>query len=628
MPLRAIAAFFTLFSLCLTFFGCTAAESAPELLHIVDVVPREAEVGDRMEVIGSSFPEGRPAKIIFDGTLYRPGQKPRRGFELAVDAVSTSYSRVELMVTEELRGAFCGYGDLAIHTTFEGNLIVSFTGAPGALPITGSLRGVRLDFRPLAQRQAILLEREKEGERALDFMGIHVAADAPASGGLLVTEIRAGSSADQAGIFPGDLIRSFDGVRVFDRGDILPSGASRFAQLGIVRGASIQPAGREVIRSVDIQGYWRSASSDLLGAGLLLLLMAAGVVLFGKPFGNLITWLEGRILSRLQSRTRSRQFQSVRSFLRTDILLSEGTSEPLFPLAPYLVFFGISAIFISMPFGQHLIAANLDIGILFAFATSLLITMGLLEGGFSARWSLRSSLTAIAQIISCQLPGAIAIACIVMMTGSLRAKDIVLSQGAWPWQWFVFKSPITFALFGLWLSTSLLDASMNEKRGKADIGNISSDSPGMRGLFLFFAEWGNVFVMCGLAAILFLGGWQLPFVAPITQSSNFWLEVLGALWFQFKSWMLIFIVIGARTILPRVKIERILPFVWKFLVPGTLAAFLLIALLLFWSPSEAIEKLISYGTFTLFLFKLAYFGFRLRRDSRKTSGQIQLSPLL
>src|SRR3954471_19277156 len=94
--------------------GCVTVDAPPQLLNVLDFAPREAEVGDRLEVIGSGFPEGKPAHVIFKGALNRPGKKTIKGAEVEVDAVSTSSDRVEMIFTEGLQAAFCGKGDDAV----------------------------------------------------------------------------------------------------------------------------------------------------------------------------------------------------------------------------------------------------------------------------------------------------------------------------------------------------------------------------------------------------------------------------------------------------------------------------------------------------------------------------------
>jgi NADH-quinone oxidoreductase subunit H len=621
--------------------GCVSTEVPPQLLNVLDFAPREAEVGDRLQVIGTGFPEGKTARVVFKGTLHRPGKKPIKGVEIDVEAAPSSSDKIEMMFTEGLQTAFCGSGEAALHTTFKGNVIVSFPAStPGALPITGSVRQVQIDFRAPTARRAVIQAREQEGERALEFMGLAVASDSPASGGLRVDSVRPASPADRAGVLPADLITSFENVRVLSKGDIAPSGASRFALMTFRRG---EAGSAEETRQISVEGFESSAPSDLLGAGLVLLVAAAIILLFMAPVAGIITWVERRVSARMQSRIGPNRAgpqgflvwmaDGIKSIMKEDIIPTE-SDQPLFRLAPYLVFIGVSATFCVMPFGQHLIAADLDIGILFVIAVTSLVTIGLMMGGWASnnKWSMLGGIRSAAQIISYEIPGAIAIVCIVMMTGSLRVQDIIHAQGGWPWMWFMFKNPITFVLFFLWFTTALAEgnrAPFDLPEAESElVAGYSTEYSGMRYLFFFFAEWANVFVMCGIASALFLGGWQIPGISPEQQEANFLLQCVGALVFQLKSWFLIFVVIWIRWTLPRVRIDQMMNLCWKWFVPTSFAAFILTGIWVVWTPLERVQQLIGIGMFAMWMMVVFYFFARVRYNLRAADAPIHLNPFL
>jgi NADH-quinone oxidoreductase subunit H len=620
--------------------SCTVTEAPTQTLNVLDFVPREAEVGDRLEVIGAGFPEGKTAHVLFKGTLYRPGKKPVKGVEIDVDGASTSTDRIEMIFTEGLQTAFCGAGDRALHTTFKGNVIVTLPGAAaGAPPLRGSVRGVEIDFRAPSSRRAVVQAREDEGERALEFMGITTGADSPSSGGLLVARVRPSSPADLAGILAGDLVTGFEGVRVMSKSDVNPNGASRFATLSIKRA----DGAAEESKQVSVDGFHPSAPADLLGAALVLLVAAAVVLLFMAPVAGIITWVERRVSARMQSRIGPNRAgpqgflvwmaDGIKSIMKEDIIPTE-SDQPLFRLAPYLVFLGVSATFCVMPFGQHLIAADLDIGILFVIAVTSLVTIGLMMGGWASnnKWSLLGGIRSAAQIISYEIPGAVAIVCIVMMTGSLRVQDIIRAQGGAPWEWFVFRNPITFVLFFLWFTTALAEgnrAPFDLPEAESElVAGYSTEYSGMRYLFFFFAEWANVFVMCGIASALFLGGWQIPGVLPSDQEASFLLQCVGALVFQVKSWFLIFVVIWIRWTLPRVRIDQMMNLCWKWFVPASFAAFILTGVWVVWTPLPEVQSIIGIGMFALWTIVFFYFIGRVRYNLRAARAPIHLNPFL
>jgi NADH-quinone oxidoreductase subunit H len=628
-------------SLVLALAGCVTNEAPPQLLNVLDFAPREAEVGDRLEVIGAGFPEGRSAHILFKGTLYRPGHKPVKGVEIDVESASSSADKIEMMFTEGLQTAFCGSGDDAMHTTFKGDVVVSFpASSPGALPITGSARDVQIDFRAPSARRAVVQAREDEGDRALRFMGLTVSDESPASGGLAITAVRPASPGDRAGILAGDLITSFEGVRVVSKADINPTGASRFAAMSVRRNGD-QPV--DDSKQISMEGYRPSAPADLLAAGLILLVAAAIIMLFMAPVAGIITWVERRVSARMQSRIGPNRAgpqgflvwmaDGIKSIVKEDIIPTE-SDHPLFRLAPYLVFMGVSATFCVMPFGQHLIAADLDIGILFVIAVTSLVTIGLMMGGWASnnKWSMLGGIRSAAQIISYEIPGAVAIVCIVMMTGSLRVQSIIQAQGGLPWEWYMFRNPITFVLFFLWFTTALAEgnrAPFDLPEAESElVAGYSTEYSGMRYLFFFFAEWANVFVMCGIASAIFLGGWQIPGVTPAQQEANFGLQCLGAVLFQVKSWFLIFVVIWIRWTLPRVRIDQMMNLCWKWFVPASFVAFILTGVWVVWSPLPVVQSIIGIGMFALWMAVVVYFCLRVRYNLRAANVQVHLNPFL
>ncbi len=658
MRLRLLAALAALALVLLGLCGCQR-DSYPQLIQVLDLAPHEAEVGDRLEVLGSGFPQGKTAHLTFRGNLHRPGFKPVKGAEIEIDGVVTSPEQIEIQFTEGLQTLFCGAGDKATHTTFRGEVEVSFPAViAGAPPIAGTIHNISIDFRPPTARRAVIEQRAAEGERALGYMGITVSPASPSAGGLLVSAVEPGSRADRARVLVGDVITSFDHVRVISKADAEPSGAEPFVYLGIRRGSGglgVSPnvTGADETVPVAIDGFKPSPPSDLLGAGLVIGVAAAIILLFMAPTAGIITWVERRVSARMQSRIGPNRAgpqgflvwmaDGIKSIMKEDIVPTD-SDKLLFRLAPYLVFAGVSATFCVMPFGQYLIAADLDIGILFIVAVTSLVTIGLMTGGWASnnKYSMLGGIRSAAQIISYEIPGAVAIVCVVMMTGSLRLQEIIHAQGGsgsewymlggWPWNWFMFKSPVTFGLFFLYFTTALAEgnrAPFDLPEAESElVAGYSTEYSGMRYLFFFFAEWANVFVMCGIATALFLGGWQLPGVAPAQQEAHFGLQLAGSILFLGKAWFLIFVVIWIRWTLPRVRIDQMMNLCWKWFVPISFGAFLLTAGWVVWNPGALAQELIGIAMFLIFCALVYHFASRVLYNLRATHAEIHLNPFL
>ncbi|RLB58479.1 MAG: NADH-quinone oxidoreductase subunit NuoH, partial [Deltaproteobacteria bacterium] len=465
--------------------GCATSDSA-DLLNVIDVAPRDIEVGDRVEVLGSSLASGATtsATVIFEGKLHRPGQEPIAVAAscgpgktcIKVDGAKPSPDMVSFRFTEGLQTQFCGRGDKAMHTTFRGNVIVELPpGIEGGRSVRGKVMNVTLDFRPPSTRRVVMAARTDRGHKSIDYLGLTIDDQTSlAAGGLRIATVRDESPADKSGMAAGDTILSFAGVTVSSIADLGPPLGAREVAISVRRGEA-----KPLTHQLDMSGFEAGTIPGGVWGALLILGSAILILLiFMAPTAGIITWVERRVAGRMQSRIGPNRAgpqgffiwlaDGIKSIMKEDIIPA-AADKKLFRLAPYLVFIGVSATFVVMPFGQYLIAANLDIGILFVVAVTSLVAIGLMTGGWASnnKWSLLGAIRAAAQIISYEIPAAVAIVCIVMLTGSLRMQDIILAQGGmgdamlttggWPWYWYMFRNPVTFGLFFLYFTTALAE---------------------------------------------------------------------------------------------------------------------------------------------------------------------------
>jgi NADH-quinone oxidoreductase subunit H len=624
--------------------GCRAPESPPNLLNVLDVAPRDVDVGDRLEVIGTGFPEGKPATLGFHGTLYRPGDKPR-DIDLEVPAQATSPNRISVVLDEALQAELCGKGDDAKHTTFRGEVVAAF--APrnaGAPPVTGTVHEVVLDVSSPTLDESVVKEREAEGHSALSFLGLHAKANAETSA-LTIKGVDKKGRGARAGLQPGDVLLDFDGVSVRSASDVIPSGATRFATISVQRGRLREP----VVRRIDVQGFQHAAPSDLAVSAVLIGLAVSILLLFMGPLSRLLTWTERRVAQRLKASAKGKR-HGARGFfgwvlsglsgMLGDDLLPSMVDRPVLRLVPYLIFLGASAAFTMIAFGHALVAPDLDLAIVVLSSLTALATIGLMLGGWrSGRgWSLVSGVKAALSILSYQLPALAAIACVVMTAGSTRLSDIVEAQGAAPWHWFVFASPVLLLCFMLLMVTALPEANRALlELPEADSAGAGSAEPCARAThpatrcLMFLAEWGHVFLLSGVAATLFLGGWSLPFVPPLSQQSSVGYQALGALLLQLKCWALVLFVLWIRWALPRLSVEQMLGVCWRVLVPLSVLAIVLSGAWLAGLASPVLRSVqggVRYVLFALSVFVVGYFTLRVLTSLRTTSGQMNVNPWL
>ena len=306
-----------------------------------------------------------------------------------------------------------------------------------------------------------------------------------------------------------------------------------------------------------------------------MLLVAAGIILYYfAPGAGVLPWVERRIAARLLSRG-----------ALVAMVSRAGASR-----APLVAAGAAGLLFAVMPFGRYVVLADLDIGLLFLVSLTSLVTIGWLTGG----------LRGAAQSVSFEVPAALAIACVVVMTGSTRLHEIVRAQGGAPWSWYALRSPVAFGLFALHLSGAL--AQSGEVPG--DLAEAESQpKPSTRSALSLqasrVAEWANVLVTAGTSAALFLGGWRLPGVTLGQETGHLGLEILGSAVFLFKTGLLVALVAFARRTVPIVTVAQATRLCWRWLVP---AAAVGLAATLGWqvaSPSATIERVVAMGTCAL-----------------------------
>jgi len=620
--------------------GCAEPEAA-ELLELHEVAPRQLEVGDVVEVMGQGLPSGQVdrVEVWFTGTLHRPGRAPEKIERLRVEHARPDPDHVSFVVKEPLQSAFCGEGDEAIHTTFAGKVVVHYPAAvEGSAGVLGRLDGVVLDVPgPLPRREQLEADRER-GRRLAKHLGVALAPPAERPDRLAVMDLAPGSEAARAGVRVGDILVRFAGVTVFSEEDLLPPPEAENVRVVVARDREE----RAVIVSVATFERPLVPPDDLRGL-IVLSVLAVFLLLYLSPAARLMTWLERRLLLRLAS-GRSPQQRGLRVALSTLwSLLRSQTQRQGF--GPYLVFAVVTASFVIMPLGGRLLSAELDVGVLYVLSFTCLVGMGLVTAeGRKGYWTPLAALKAGAQLLAAQLPAIAAVTSVVLMAGSLRVAEVIAAQsgdgaslwtqGAWPWHWFVFRHPFTLLLFGALFVTAGLEGHRGAMALAAAEDDVRRHRPPLRHLLFVFVDWANVFILCGLAAALFLGGWRLPGVSLEQQTASTALQAAGTALFVLKSWTLIVAVIALRRALPRLRLEQLTRVAWRALVP--LAFVATAGCGLWWHLTREAEPVlppavqigVGVATFALCALVLAHAAVRVLSAWRGARPTLHVNPFL
>lgn len=327
---------------------------------------------------------------------------------------------------------------------------------------------------------------------------------------------------------------------------------------------------------------------------MTLMLIAATIGVF------VAVWLERKISAAAQQRigpefagplgVLQAAADGLKLVFKEDIIPAK--ADPLlFTLGPVIVVIPVFLSYLIIPFGQNLLITNLGIGIFLWIALSSITPIGLLMSGYSSnnKYSLLGGLRATAQSISYEIPLALAVLAVVMMSNSLSTIDIVQQQSGYGiLGWNIWRQPIGFIIF--WIAAlaecERLPFDLPEAEEEL-VAGYQTEYTGMKFGLFYVGSYVNLILSALLFAVLYLGGWDFPVpldaIARLigVSETNPILQIvtasLGIMMTMFKAYLLVFLAILLRWTVPRVRIDQLLDLGWKFLLPVSLVNLLLTA---------------------------------------------------
>lgn len=357
----------------------------------------------------------------------------------------------------------------------------------------------------------------------------------------------------------------------------------------------MNPSGAEQIDQIFVLlqhwlvSYAPAALQPVLGA---LLSVAAILVVFASLFAA-TTILERKGLGRFQNRYGPNRVgpygllqplaDGVKSLTKEDIV-PRTADKTVHLLAPLILVVAAFLGYAVLPLGRNMVAANLDAGVLYFFAAGSTVEVAVFMAGWSSKnkYSLLGAMRAIAQMISYEVPLILSAITVIMATGSLSTVAIVERQAVYSGilpHWFVF-TPWGFAGFVLFMIAATAESNRSPfdlPEGESEIiAGYYIEYSGFKFALFFLGEYIGMFAISGLAITLFLGGWSAPF--------SFLQWVPSYLWFFAKLLTLIAMFIWIRATLPRLRMDQLMNFAWKFMLPMALINLVTIAVWHFMSP--------------------------------------------
>ena len=262
-------------------------------------------------------------------------------------------------------------------------------------------------------------------------------------------------------------------------------------------------------------------------------------------------------------------------------LVTKNADKFLFNLAPFIIILSTFLALGAMPFAKGLHALDFDIGILYLTAVSSFGVIGILIAGWSSdnKYSLIGAMRSGAQVVSYELSVGLSLLTVVILAGSLQFSEIIASQET---GWWIFRghipAMIAFIIF-------MIAGTAETGRGPFDLPEAESELTagyhteysGLKFAFFFLAEFVNMFIIAGIGATVFLGGW-MPFHIGNWEGFNKIMDFIPPLfWFFGKVAFLIFLMMWFKWTFPRLRIDQLLRLEWKYLLPINLVNILVMA---------------------------------------------------
>lgn len=311
--------------------------------------------------------------------------------------------------------------------------------------------------------------------------------------------------------------------------------------------------------------------------GIVMLMLVLGFVTYAIYFERkVIGWMQMRI-----GPNRTGPFgllQSVADVFK--LLIKEDTipkkaERELFILAPIITFIPSFTIIATIPFSDRMFNANLNVGLLFYVALTGISTIGIILGGWASnnKYALLGGMRSAAQMISYEVPLVISVIGVIMMTGSLNLHTIVDHQTGGFWHWNFIPQILGFIIFVIAGVSELNRTPFDLPEAESElVAGYHVEYSGFRFAFFMLSEYVYVFVIASLTSLIFLGGWHSPF--PFLDF------IPGIIWFLLKFSSVVFFLFWLRATLPRVRVDQLMGFGWKVLLPLALVNMLITAIVM------------------------------------------------
>jgi NADH-quinone oxidoreductase subunit H len=317
--------------------------------------------------------------------------------------------------------------------------------------------------------------------------------------------------------------------------------------------------------------------SQELTTVLLTLIGAFLLGVFGFSLVIFTLWLERKLYGRIQDRFGPNRvgpwgilqtFPDMIKIFTKEYITPIGADKIVYNLAPILSVSAVLLTWAVIPFAPTIVGSDVNVGVLYLVAVGSVGALGIILAGWSSnnKYSLLSAFRAVAQIVSYEVPMILALLVPVLLGQTMGVNSLVNAQSVW----FIILSPIAALIFFTSSMAETGRAPFDLLEAESElVAGYQTEYSGLKFGMFYVGEFLHAFTISALMATLFLGGWRGPWVeqAPI----------LGVAWFFIKTFIVYFVVVLIRISMPRLRIDQMLNFNWKFLTPLALVLLIVTA---------------------------------------------------
>ncbi len=290
-------------------------------------------------------------------------------------------------------------------------------------------------------------------------------------------------------------------------------------------------------------------------------------------------WIERKLISRMQVRYGPNRvgpkgllqpFADALKVIGKEAITPFGVDKVVYSAAPFIIFLAPLLTFGLVPFAPGAAVLNTDISLLLVVALGALGVVPIFMAGWASnnKYSLMGAMRSIAQTVSYEIPLVLSLVGLVVVTGSLKLEDLVVYQIQHGW--FIFLQPLAAVIFFIAGSAELNRTPTDIMEGESELAaGYHIEYSGFKFSLFYATEYSHVFAVSALISVLFLGGWG---TGPLLDL------VPAVVWMVLKTYLLFCVFVWTRATLPRLRMDQLMAFAWKFLLPLSLINIMVVAL--------------------------------------------------